>query len=202
MSKPLKIAALCAAGLLALSGCGSSPATHFYVLSAVPAERPAEAGADIALGVGPLELPEYLDRPQIVTRSGQNELNLGEFDRWGAPVKDNATEVLAENLAVLLPSNKISTYPWKRSAQIQYQVAAKITRFDRTEGGEAVLSARWRLLDGEGEELLARESRYAESPTGADYGDTVAAMNRLLAQWSREVALAVNSLRGSAGARK
>ncbi len=181
-------------GLSLVSGC-SSPTTRFYVLAALPAPQPAGAGQEIAVGVGPVELPDYLDRPQIVTRSGQNELNLAEFDRWGEPIKDNATEVLAENLAVLLPSKKISVYPWKRSTSVDYQVVVKVIRFDRAEGGETVLRTRWNILNGEGTELYSRESRYVENPSGKDYAATVAAMDRALAQFSREVANVVNGLK-------
>lgn len=182
---------------LSLAAC-SSPETRFYVLAAMPTAKTAESGQEIAVGVGPVELPDYLDRPQIVTRSGQNQLNLAEFDRWGESLKDNATEVLAENLAVLLPSKKISVYPWKRSTQVDYQVVVKITRFDRAEGGDAVLLARWSILNGEGVELYSRESRYAESVPSNDYAATVAAMNRALAQFSRELATMINGLKKNA----
>jgi len=181
---------------LSLTGCASSPSPKFYVLAPLSTERPVDAGADIAVGLGPVELPDYLDRPQIVTRSGQNELNLAEFERWGESLKDNTTQVLAENLAVLLPSKKISTYPWKRSTALAYQITAKITRFDHTEGGETVLAARWSLLNGEGVELLSRESHFVESPAGDSYPATVAAMNRALGQFSRELANAIHSLNG------
>ncbi|HUL11014.1 MAG TPA: PqiC family protein [Methylococcaceae bacterium] len=179
--------------LLLVTGC-SSPPTRFYVLSTLPdaASIPSGAGKDVAVGVGPLELPDYLDRPQIVTRSGQNELNLAEFDNWAEPLKDNATQVLAENLAVLLPSKKIATYPWKRSTPIDFQVAVKVTRFDHTQGGETVLSTRWSILSGDGgKELVSRESRYRERPSGDSYNATVAAMNRALALFSRDVADAI-----------
>lgn len=179
--------------LLLSSGC-SSPPTRFYVLSTLTDSSPISPGADrdVAVGVGPLELPDYLDRPQIVTRSGQNELNLAEFDKWAESLKDNATQVLAENLAVLLPSKKISTYPWKRSTPIDFQVNVKVTRFDHTINGETVLSTRWRILSGDGgKELFSRESRYTERPSGKGYDATVAAMNRALAQFSRDVAGAI-----------
>ena len=180
---------------LLLSGCVSSPPPKFYVLAPLSTERPADAGLEPAVGVGPVELPDYLDRPQIVTRNGQNGLNLAEFDRWGESLKDNTAQVLAENLAVLLPSKKVSTYPWKRSTQVAYQVTVKVTRFDHTEGGETVLAVRWSLLDGAGADLLSRESRHVESPAGDSYPATVAAMNRALAQFSREVANAINGLK-------
>lgn len=193
----MRILALLNLALL-LAACASSPPTRFYVLSTLP--QPAQpvgyaAGQEIAVGVGPVELPEYLDRSQLVTRSGQNELNLAEFDRWGESLKDNAAQVLAENLAVLLPSKKISTYPWKRSTLIQYQVTAKITRFDHTLGGETALDVRWAVLAADGAELFSRQSHYAESPAGDDAAATVAAMNRALAQFSREVASTLAGLR-------
>jgi len=180
---------------LSLAGCVSSPSPKFYVLAPLSSERPADAGQEIAVGVGPVELPDYLDRPQIVTRDGQNELKLAEFDRWGESLKDNTAQVLAENLAVLLPSKKISTYPWKRSTPVAYQVSVKVTRFDHTEGGETVLGVRWSILDGAGVDLLARESRYVEKPAGDSYPATVAAMNRVLAQFSRDVANAITGLK-------
>ena len=183
---------------LLTTGC-SSPPTRFYVLSTLPDSAPVSMGTspEPAVGVGPVELPDYLDRPQIVTRSGQNELNLAEFDNWAEPLKDNATQVLAENLAVLLPSKKIATYPWKRSTPVDVQVAVKITRFDHAEGGDTVLSARWSVLSGDGgKELFARESRYRERPSGDSYPATVAAMNRALAQFSRDVADAIKARAG------
>lgn len=177
-----------------LVGACSSPSPHVYVLSPLASASPADQGLNLAVGVGPVELPDYLDRNQIVTRSGQNELNLAEFDLWGAPLKDNTAQVLAENLAVLLPSNKVLTYPWKRSAQVRFQTTIKITRFEHLEGGETVLGVRWSILDGNGAELLTRESRYVEKPAGDSYPATVAAMNRALAQFSHELAVALKSL--------
>jgi uncharacterized lipoprotein YmbA len=181
------------------AGCSGSPPTRFYVLSNLPhtAQPPLGAGQDVAVGVGPMLFPDYLDRPQIVTRSGQNELNLAEFDKWGESLKDNANQVLAENLAVLLPSKKIHTYPWKRSTPIDYQVTVKITRFDHAEGGETALHARWNILSGDGgTELLSRETHYAGHPDGVGYAAIVAAMNRAWAQFSRDVADAIRSQAG------
>jgi len=184
------------ASLFMLAGCGGSAPTRFYVLSILPqsAQLAANAGRNLAVGVGPVELPEYLDIPQIVTRTGQNELNLADFDKWGEPLKDNANQVLAENLAVLLPSKKVHTYPWKRSSTLDYQVVVKITRFDHTEGGETVLHTRWNILSGDGNrEILSRETRYVERPDGTGYPATVASMNRALAQFSRDVANTINN---------
>ena len=179
-------------GWLALVGCAGSEPVRYYVLSAAPVAAPAGPGGaavrELAVGVGPVELPEYLDRPQIVTRTSRNELNMADFDRWAESLKDNTTRVLAENLAALLPSQRVSVYPWKRATPVDYQVTVQVTRFDRLENGESVLAARWRVLDGGGKELLARTSTYRDTPAGPDYAATVAAMNQSLETFSRDVA--------------
>ncbi|MDD2767768.1 MAG: PqiC family protein [Methylococcus sp.] len=181
---------------LLLSGCGTSPDTRFYVLSAAqePLRQVAGREREIALGVGPVELPEYLDRPQIVTRTDQNELQLGEFDKWAESLKDSVSQVLAENLAAYLPSRKVVVYPWKRSTQVDYQLVVKVIRFEGS-GGESVLSVRWSVSSGDGKtELLVRESRYTEPAVGTDYHATVAAMSRALGRFSRDAAEAVRGL--------
>ena len=186
-------------GVLALTGCAGSESVRYYVLSATPAGPSGAAVRDIPVGVGPVELPEYLDRPQIVTRTSQNELNVADFDRWAESLKDNTIRVLAENLAMLLPSQRVSVYPWKRATPVDYQITVQVSRFDRMENGESVFALRWRVLDGGGRELLSRTSTYRETPTGSDYAATVAAMNRNLEAFSRDVALKIEALSTGSG---
>lgn len=184
--------------LLLAAGCGSTP-TRFYALSPLSDGGPARTapGTELTLGLGPVEIPKSLDRPQIVTRRDQNEFDLGEFDHWAEPLEDNVTAVLAENLAVLLPAQRVVVYPWDRSKDIDYQVVVKVLRFDRSIGGDAVLQVRWSLKSPTNEnELLARETRHAKRPAGEDYQATVAAMNQVLNDFSRDVAAAVRGLRG------
>jgi hypothetical protein len=183
--------------LLLLIGC-ATPASRFYVLSPLPAT--AATGQGLAIGVGPVDLPDYLDRPQIVTRTSQNELTLAEFDRWAGPLKDNFIQVLAENLATLVPSQRVAVYPWKRATPVDYQVVVKVIRFDRTVGGESVLNTRWSIFSGDGkQELVTREMSYTDNPAGEDYPATVAALNQTLAAFSRDVAGVLKQLPRPAG---
>lgn len=193
---------LIACSLLAAAGCAGSPPARFYVLNPLsdPAQSaPAQQG--VAVGVGPVDLPEYLDRPQIVTRTDQNELRLADFDRWAGTLKDNVNQVLAENLSLLLPSQGVVVYPWKRSVAIDYQIVVKLIRFDRSEGGDSVLEARWSVLAGsDRRELQTRVSVYRERPAGPEYGATVAAMNRNLESLSRDIAAAIKAFSRLPGA--
>src|SRR4029453_9869228 len=154
----------CAVALLVLSGClGSTPPTHFYLippLTSGDTASPASAGQrDLTLGVGPVTVPPYLDRPQLVTRTSRAKLALADFDQWAGPLADTIARVLAENLSLLLPTERVVLYPWSRALDPDYQITVEVLQFDRGPGGEVVLAARWSLLDHDGQERVLRTAR-------------------------------------------
>ena len=178
--------------LLSQVGCASSKPSRFYVLSALsPVERPSEKQG-IAVGIGPIEFPKYLDRPQIVTRSSQNRLHFGEFDRWAEPLEQNFARVLTENLSTLLATDDVVQYPWKRSTRIDYQIIVTVNQFDASIGGDTVLHARWTVNDAEGHPLVAPQgSRIVEHAASMDYGAMVEAASRAVEQLSRQITSAI-----------
>ena len=130
----------------------------------------------------------------MVTRTGQNELRLAEFDRWAGPLDENFAQVLADNLSILLATDRVSLFPWPKSTPIDYQVAVEVTQFDGAPGGMVLLTARWTLRSGDGQHTLAmRKSSISESVAGADYAALAAAQSRAVARLSREVAAAIQS---------
>jgi uncharacterized lipoprotein YmbA len=133
-----------------LAGCNGllSPKvqpSHEYVLAALPvASAPATPlDATAALVVFPAEMPEYLDRPQLVTRVQNNEIRLNEFQRWGEPVDDGFTRVLAQDLALLSGSNRVEVSPVPHVFAQEFEIYVKVTQFDGTPGGEVVLQVSW-----------------------------------------------------------
>ena len=175
--------------LLAQAGCASSKPSRYYLLSAMSPTESAKADQAVSVGIGPIEFPKYLDRPQIVTRGSQNRLYLGEFDRWAEPLEQNFARVLAENLAALLSTDAVVQYPWKRSAQIDYQTIVTVNRFDATLGGDTVLHVRWSVCDAEGRTIAPpRAARIAEPAGSPDYEAIVQAGSRALEQLSRQIA--------------
>jgi uncharacterized lipoprotein YmbA len=150
---------------------------------------PAAAGwRDRTLGVGPVAVPPYLDRPQIVTRTSRAKLALADLDQWAAPLADTIARVLAEDLSLLIPTDRVVLHPWPRTIDPDYQVTVEVLQFDRGPGGEVVLAARWSLLDRDGKELVLRTSRLSQAAGGADYEATVTAMGRTLEALARDMA--------------
>jgi uncharacterized lipoprotein YmbA len=145
--------------------------------------------------VGPVRLPDYVDRPQIVTRLGDNELQLAEFDRWAEPVGVNFTRVLIENLSALFATQRIQAYPWKGDEPADWRIVVDVLQFDAVEGSDVILSARWTVLaGGKDKVLLTRRSRLTDQATGDDYAALVAAQSRAVAALSREIADAIESV--------
>ncbi len=193
-SSPALAAAV--AGLL-LAACAGTQPSRFYTLSSLPdagAAAPSAASSDLAVGVGPISLPNYLDRPEVVRRATANEFQLAEFDRWGEPLGDVFPRVMAENLSVLLVTDRVFLLPRRRATTIDYQVEVQVTRFDADVGGPAVLAARWEIFDNDGKSLVLDRSTFTETVDGEDYGAVATAMSRTVAALSREIASAITSL--------
>jgi uncharacterized lipoprotein YmbA len=192
------------ASLLGLGACASTP-SHFYVLNTLSASEtvPATVAAQSpVVGVGPITLPKYLDRPQIVTRASRNQLALGEFDRWAEPLQDNVARVLAEHLARLIPTDHILLHPWTRSATVDYQVSMEVLQFDGWLGGESTLLALWNILDGAELPLLSQRASLNTPVGGREYEAMVVAMNQLLEWLSRDLAFAIQRLASRVVARE
>ncbi|MBW2412733.1 MAG: membrane integrity-associated transporter subunit PqiC [Deltaproteobacteria bacterium] len=186
--------------LVVLAGCaGTSPPSNFYVLSTLP-ESAAETRSDgdlnrIAVGIGPVILPDYLDRSQIVTRTSPNELKVAAFDRWAEPLKSSFPRILMENLAILLNTDRVAVYPWRKAIPIEYQVVVDVVRFDASPGGNAVLVARWSLLGNGGDKLhLIKKSTFRKTTGSKDYEAMVSAQSQLVIELSREIAAAIKAI--------
>jgi uncharacterized lipoprotein YmbA len=183
--------------LVSLAACfnlgkGTTQSSRFYLLNSI-SDSGLETQAvtklkNATVGVGPLEFPEYLHRPQIATRTSNHQIQFSEFHRWGEPLGDNFSRILAENLSILLSTHRLVAFPW-RSASIDYQVEVEVTRFDGSLGEQAHLEARWTIFGKEGKEaLLMKKSSLRETVATENYEALVMVMSRLVERLSREIA--------------
>lgn len=161
--------------------------SRFFVLTPT-AEPTSAARKPLRLGLGPIGFPAYLQRPQIVTRIGANEISLSEFHRWGAPIEDIFTRVLAQNLSEILGTEQIVLYPWYSTQELDYAVRLDLSQFDVDSDGGGRLIARWRILEPATDKLVRtgladlREQAADTTPDAA-----VAALSELVEQLAREI---------------
>ncbi len=187
---------LAALAMMTLIGCSASQPTQFYTLSSIDLASQPSNEKPMRLGIGPVYLPAYLDRPQVVTRSGANRMNVSEFDQWAEPLETTFQRVLTENLSHRLDTDRIATLPARRNVSLDRQVEVEVTRFDADKTGQVVLDARWRIFDGRGDRLLHRGRSLTEEhvTTANSYNDIAAAMSRCLAAMTEEIADALVTL--------
>jgi uncharacterized lipoprotein YmbA len=190
--------------------CSTTSPTRFYVLSTI-ADKPSEPPSDVSVGVGPINLPQYLDRPQIVTRLSSNQLAVGEFDQWGGQLDDGFARTLAGNLSLLLQTDRVQLYPWKDEQSLDYAVTVDVINFEQDVDGSSLLDVYWSLLEARTGRVKLRRHAVYRDPGGAPITDTqahgqsailsgnskrpydsaVAAMSRNLGALSRDIAKAI-----------
>ncbi|GBE15508.1 hypothetical protein BMS3Abin14_01574 [bacterium BMS3Abin14] len=188
--------------LLVMSGClslgkGTVTSTKMYVLRALDTaekQNVSEELGDAIIGVGPVRLAAYLNRPQIITRVDDNQVRLAEFDWWAEPLEDGIPKALTENVSILLGSAKVIAAPWGGDLKIRYRVPVNVIRFDARFDGDAVLTVQWDVIDGQDVSLLTRMSTYRVHVAEHSYDAVVAAENRILEDFSRDVAKAIRGL--------
>jgi len=179
-----------------LTGCVSSSApARFYTLYADETHS-AEVSAAIGdewVGIGPVDIPSYLDRPQIVTRGEGHRLIVHEFDRWADPLKDRILDVLMENVVSLSDSKRVAPYPWPSAFRPDHRVLGEINAFEANASGKVVLKTRWTVqIPGQPDHAVVRISEYREAADPEDFNSIAAAMSRALARWSRDIAAALS----------
>ena len=183
----------------ALMGSGTQQPTKNYVLNSLYSEEiqtqaMADLG-DIGILVGPVRLALYLDRVDIVLRDSQNQIRLAEFSQWAGPLPENFSRVLAENLSVLLATDKVGIFPGTRAMSFDFNVTVDVTRFDGMPGQKADLRARWAILDKNRKKMLFENHTVLNQPTENDSLEAlIAAESRTLGDLSREIAEAIKTL--------
>ena len=191
---------------MCIAAAGCSPLaprpnySKFFILTPLAdGARPGPTAAStaprqLAIGIGPIDFPDYLRRSQVVTRSAPNQIELSMVDRWGEPLDKNFQRVLSENLAQLLNTYRIEQYPWDRNTQVDYQIAINVQNFETTSDGQSQLNARWIIKNGSnGKDLYASETT-ANTPVGTGDSDASAALSSDLATLSKQIAFRVTEL--------
>lgn len=185
------VAAMLLLANLALSGCTTAPSSFYTLTSTLPAadRSPALLDKGLAVGVGPVRFPEFLDRPQVVSRAGSNRLLVDEFHRWGGSLEDDFLRVLGENLGQLLGTSRILVEPAEARLPLDFRVVADVLSFEGTAGGYAVFKVRWGVVDPYiGQALVVRVSSYRSRAKGPDPEAMIAALSETLSAFSRDLA--------------
>ena len=193
MRNRISIIAVC---ILAAAGTGCATSrSDFYTLSSP--SKAAQEAAGYSVAVGPVSVPEIVDRPQIVVRTGPNQVFIDEFNRWGSPLRDEIARGIAGDLAALLRTHRVSVFPNPTSSDAKYRVAVDVMVFDSTPGESATLDAVWGIRGAGGGAIRSGRTTVRETVSDAGYAALVAAHSRALEKLSGDIANAILGLEDS-----
>jgi uncharacterized lipoprotein YmbA len=178
-----------------LASCSRAPVADLYLLDLPAVTEPAGADKGPVVGINPLEFPRYLDRPQIVTRDGLNQLHASEIHVWAEPLQHGASRVLLIGLGRALESNRVYLVPQRNSLALDWRVDIEVSRLDGAIHSAVNLTARWSLYGGdESDPRLTRISIIEQPLETAHYRAFVAAQSIALERLAGEIAAAIRTL--------
>jgi uncharacterized lipoprotein YmbA len=174
------------------AGClgGPTPEPQYFTLSspAGAGTAPLAARPELGLVLGQVDLPRYLDRAELVTRSGAHGLRVWNGVRWGGSLRTDVQRVVADDLSRLLGTARIAVYPAEARFPVDYRVLLELLEFGSAPGHPVALRARWTLAGGDGRAVAVGATEVEQQPASASWEDYVAAHGAALAVLTRELA--------------
>ena len=179
-----------------LAACGSSPAVRYFALDSIGIAQQRAIDDAPVVAVGPIRVPDYLKRSQMVSRGQGAEVIVDDFNRWAEPLDDAFHRTVASNVDGLVSTAVVVAFPSGAVLDIDYRVFGRIDRFDADGVGNTILDVQWGIGDGDGNVVAAaRRTRYQSSARQPnDPAPMAEAMSDTIAQLSKDVAAELESL--------
>ena len=176
-----------------LAGGCRSASPRFYTLTPIQGDQAipkrTSPAQNAVIGIGPVKVADYLDQSMLVTRTGDNQVVKAQFDWWVGSFRDNFTNVLADNIGMLLATDRVYLYPWRVAVPINYQVVLDVVRCDGWLGDAVWLEVRWSVFEGPEKKVVKIQLSSVREPVGGvDYAALVAAQSRAVGKLSQEIA--------------
>jgi len=182
-----------------LAACSTTPPVKYYNLNTLPEIQhdvpEAVSGDHVAVGLGPVSFPKFLDRPQIVIRQSPNRIEVSEFHRWASPLQGDFLRVLAKNISILLPLSRVVVYPWKDQDSPTYSIKLNVEQFDGQFGKHVILDVTWSVAKQKDDnDPVVKNSLIKEPVPTEDYEAIAAAKSQAIAVLSQEIVSVINTI--------
>ena len=169
------------------SGCQSSPPKQYFVLTAPSLQiEPGSTSVEYDIGIGPIEIPEYLNFTQMVYPLEDGSLQRMANSYWAEPLDQGIGRVVSINLNQSDHSRKLVLFPWGAENSPQYSVKIKLMSLSR-DSNNVRLNVYWDLIDNQVNRHITQQHFTAVTKAGATAPDMVSAYSHLLTQLSEQI---------------
>lgn len=201
MRKPVLCCAILVSFAFLLSGClsvANSPSPRFYMPMAIDKGQISEKfdiSPGVTVAIGPIGIPEYQDRPQIVTVDKEGMLKFAQFDRWGESLDSAISRLLNDNLTVMLPEANFYIYPCNFAIPLTYQIVVDVVQLESRLDKEMLLVAQWSIIEHKNRRMLfTKRSEFRQPVKPHNYSGLAAALSASCASLSSEIAATLAEL--------
>lgn len=182
-----------AALALALAACGSpAPREQYFTLAAPNPGTALPASDKPSVFVGPVSVPDAVDRAQMVLATGPHEVDISDDFRWAELLRNAIPRVVAETLGRELGTSRVLASRMAAGTPVDYRVAIEIRRFDSSLADGATIDALWTVTPGQGParngHSVVHEPSASHDPAGV-----AAAHGRALERIARDIAQAIKA---------
>jgi len=192
---------ICMVFVLFSEGCVSvsnSPNPRFYTLYAPDKEKPSQEfniPENTIIGIGPLRIPEYLNRPQIVTNNKDKTISFDEFNRWAESLDFSLARLINNNLALMLKNASFQIFPWDMALSVKYQVIADVIQLENNRNQDLLFAVQWSIIDLEKRRaVFTKRSEFRKDISPQNYYGLTEALSEATMSLSKEIAQELVSL--------
>jgi uncharacterized protein len=183
---------------LALCGCSvlspQKDQTRYFVLTPIadPSQSTSSEVANgsqmLTVGLGPISLPPYLERPEVITRLNNSEFSVSETDHWGESLDSNVARVLGQDLSGASPRINVIPFPWGKKTRIDYKVSLEFLRLEQTVEGKVKVVANWTIRRGaDNNKVVRRGTTVFSAAAGNNQISATAALSEGVADVADEI---------------
>jgi len=182
-----------------LLACQHSPQKNFYYLTAqLHAEQSSpktlekstaptpSSQVNQLIGIGPIDIADYLNRSQIIENQANNRLNMADNAFWAEPLDKSIARVTALNLTQVNSARSIVYFPWRSDSKPRYSIRVRINELSRT-ANQANLIATWELIDSDSKSNLQRKNFIRSTPVDSGATGLAQAFSKLLADLATDM---------------
>ncbi|MCH9696646.1 MAG: PqiC family protein [Gammaproteobacteria bacterium] len=174
------------------SGCTGSQSSHFHILTSpaltVDSQLNRVKNTLKRVGIRRIQLPGYLNRPQIVTRSFDNELTISSSHQWAEPLSESILRVITDQLSRRLPTIHVSSFPWSGSQTQDVEIAVQFLQFEIVDQTTCVMDVKWTLFTVDDSNGISYQETLLLPVDQNGYQQYVAVQSEVLARLSAKIA--------------
>lgn len=178
--------------------CQHSPQKNFYYLTAQLDREKNQAHTENnninqLIGIGPIDIADYLNRSQIIDNQSNNSLNMSDNAFWAEPLDKSIARVTALNLTQANSTRNFVYFPWRIDSKPRYSIRVRVDELSRT-ANQAKLNANWELMDNETKRNLLRKNFTRSTPVDSGAKALAQAYSTLLAELAGEMDAELNRI--------